>query len=703
MVSVLAISPRSAYAQRGNQSDVSGNIVTTSDIAGGIFQTQGSGENAQFRSPLVAAAVTQVVGQLVNQLQSGELSPPSTGLSQGTSLAGFQAAQQAIATLTPLANLDPATQDALATATTPAEVQAILASTSLSPTQIAQITQGINQIQALLTQSGLASNLPNVTTIATEIAIDISTIVASGTISPVQLQRAVAAYNTLVKSANLSFLENPPPEFQVVQKALETLVEQALEAQASEEVAANESEDNRSLSSTEESAMVAAFAPSFSAVEQSLTGDFVDHLGLPEPAELSLSETRDRLSSIYQFTGQKPATSYMTFVDPGSSNVGSAWEDNRLAKTPLAQPLVKMAKSLWPSALQAQSSQDPVLQIMLVTPSGDRMIQHTVEGVTRKRLFDEIRAFRSDILSPVGRTRDLYLDHAQQLYDWLVRPIEADLEAQDIDTLVFSTDIGLRFIPLAALHDGEQFLVENYSVALMPSFSLTDTRYTDLRSDQVLAMGASEFSDQPPLPAASVEISTIAQTLWQGESFINEEFTLDNLTRQSQTDRFRIIHLATHAAFQPGQPGDSYIQLWDTRLGLDQLSQLNWGDNPTVDLVVLSACQTAVGSREAELGFAGFAVQSGAKSALASIWSVNDSGTLGLMTEFYQQLRQQPIKAEALRQAQLAMLNGTVRYEAGQLRWTDGTTDLPPNLTEVDYNLSHPYYWAGFTMIGSAW
>jgi CHAT domain-containing protein len=161
--------------------------------------------------------------------------------------------------------------------------------------------------------------------------------------------------------------------------------------------------------------------------------------------------------------------------------------------------------------------------------------------------------------------------------------------------------------------------------------------------------------------------------------------------------------LATHGEFKPGDPGNSYIQLFDSQLRLDELRQLGW-NNPPVELLVLSACRTALGDEEAELGFTGFAVQAGVKSALGSLWYVSDEGTLGLMTEFYQYLKTAPIKAEALRQAQLAMIQGKVRLQGGQLLGTQVSLPLPPELADIgNINLSHPYYWAAFTMVGNPW
>jgi CHAT domain-containing protein len=269
-------------------------------------------------------------------------------------------------------------------------------------------------------------------------------------------------------------------------------------------------------------------------------------------------------------------------------------------------------------------------------------------------------------------------------------------------------DAGLRLIPMAALHDGQQFLVEKYSIGSIPSVSLTNSRYKAVKDAQVLGMGASKFQKLSPLPAVPMELEMITRQLWSGESFLNEEFTLDNLKAQRQQKPFEIIHLATHAEFQSGDATNSYIQLWDTQLSLDRLRQMGWQEAPQVELLTLSACRTAVGDERVELGFAGLAVQAGVKSALASLWYVNDEGTLALMSGFYQHLRQPDvtIKAEALRRAQIAMLRGQVRLENGQLQGLEGlgSIPLPPELAARGNNeLSHPFYWAGFTMIGSPW
>ena len=137
---------------------------------------------------------------------------------------------------------------------------------------------------------------------------------------------------------------------------------------------------------------------------------------------------------------------------------------------------------------------------------------------------------------------------------------------------------------------------------------------------------------------------------------------------------------------------------------MDQVRQLGW-NNPPVELLVLSACSTALGDRDAELGFGGLAVQAGVKTAVATLWAVNDVATTGLVTRFYRELQAAPIKAEALRQAQIAMIKGQISIDDNQILGAKETPILLPEgtLTTRDRVLSHPYYWAPFTMIGSPW
>jgi len=340
------------------------------------------------------------------------------------------------------------------------------------------------------------------------------------------------------------------------------------------------------------------------------------------------------------------------------------------------------------------------LELILVPPVG-RPIHYSVPEANRAALFPVVKELQAEITTPAKRGTTTYLAPAQQLYKWAIAPLEKDLQNLGIQTLLLSVDPGLRSLPFAALHDGKGFLIQKYSFSLIPSFSLTNSDYKAVRDATVLAMGRSEFVDKNPLPSVPIELEAISAE-WHGPSFLNSTFTLDNLNSEHAKGGFRIIHLATHAEFKPGKPSNSYIQLWNSQLQLDRMESLNWR-NPQVDLLVLSACRTALGDGEAELGFGGLAVKSGAKSALGSLWYVDDGGTLGLMSEFYHQLRGATTKAETLQLAQQAMIARKVRLENGQLVTTAGKLNLPSNIPQQNQDFSHPYYWSSFTLIGSPW
>ncbi|MGB3636695.1 MAG: CHAT domain-containing protein, partial [Rivularia sp. (in: cyanobacteria)] len=424
-------------------------------------------------------------------------------------------------------------------------------------------------------------------------------------------------------------------------------------------------------------------------VEDSFTNAFKGHLSDVVTVSLKgLAEARDILSEVEKATGTKPALVYAMFV-PESVSVPDLQETQSSEKNSSENSQTNL------------KNDNDVLEILIVTAKG-KPIRKQVPGATRGNILKVARRFQREVSNPVKTSTKTYLKPAQQLYQWLIAPIETELQAQGIDNLSFITDVGLRSVPFAALHDGNGFLVEQYSLGLMPSLSLTNTNYTDIKQAKILAMGASTFDEQNPLPAVPLEINNISKQ-WKGKSFLNNSFTLENLKSQRSEQPFGIIHLATHAEFRPGKLQNSYIQLSNTKLRLDEVRKMGW-NNPPVELLTLSACRTALGDREAELGFAGLAVQAGVKSALGSLWYVSDEGTLGLMAQFYQQLKQTPIKAEALRQTQIAMIKGEMFLEKGILQLPQSKNIIPiPSLAGRSRKLVHPYYWSSFTLIGSPW
>ena len=472
-------------------------------------------------------------------------------------------------------------------------------------------------------------------------------------------------------------------------------------------------------------------------LDESFTRQFDQYLSQADTPIKSLREIQENLDGIEKATGVKPAIIYVAFIpqtvaptaskeegkESPKSGVRSLESNAKTLNSKLSHPTSipesdvvlqfssqhvvtkrvretfdRIAQSQTPSPTKSLAQDSDQLELVVVTAKQPPVRKRI--GVTRSQVLQVAKTFRGEVVNP--RKSRSYLASSQQLYQWLVAPLEADLQERKVENLAFVMDSGLRSLPVAALHNGKYFLVERYSTGLMPSLSLTDTRYVDIKKASVLSMGASHFTNQKPLPAVPVELETIIK-LWSGKEFLNEGFTLDNLKTQRRQQPFGIIHLATHGEFKSGEPSNSYIQFWDSQLQLDRMRLLGF-NNPPVELIVLSACRSALGDEQAELGFAGFAIQAGAKSAVASLWNVSDEGTLGLMTDFYDKLKKAPIKAEALRQAQKDMIAGRVRLEDGKLRISAGDVSLPPELAKLpNHNLSHPYYWAAFTLIGNPW
>ncbi|MEM9540403.1 MAG: CHAT domain-containing protein [Cyanobacteria bacterium P01_E01_bin.42] len=445
----------------------------------------------------------------------------------------------------------------------------------------------------------------------------------------------------------------------------------------------------------------------FQQLEDGFSQHFQDYLEIDRPETVSLEEARRILANIHAETNFTPALIYIFFrpsLKTNSEDSDLLWQFNNSALNANAADFV--------SPLSQQRDSDE-LEIALVSEAGE-IVRRRLVGLTRKEVMAEVRQFRRAVTNI--RRPGAFIAPSQQLYQWLIAPIEEDLQKRHINNLVFILDSGLRSIPLAALHDGENYLVENYNLGLIPSLSLIDPKYRKIEDAEVLAMGADTFAEHEPLPGVSVELEVISDRLWRGQAFLNEEFTPEKLIGARADRDFRIVHLATHAEFKPGQPENSYIQFNSQQLPLNRFKELGF-DKPPVDLLVLSACRTALGDPEAELGFAGLALATGVKSALGSLWYVNDKGTLGLMTGFYEGLSSiglmttfyegfgdSIIKAEALRQAQLSMIQGATRMENGQLLTAKSNFSLPSTMVRQDrLDFTHPYYWGGFVMIGSPW
>ena len=281
---------------------------------------------------------------------------------------------------------------------------------------------------------------------------------------------------------------------------------------------------------------------------------------------------------------------------------------------------------------------------------------------------------------------------SSQLYDWLIKPFAAELETKQprsqsqIKTLVFVLDGALRNVPMSVLHDGQKYLLERYAVAVSPGIRLTDILQSSRKNLRVLLAGANNapsFRARQLAPLIDVpqELTGIAQIVKRTAKLEDKEFQQSKLQEKLEEDRFNIVHLATHGQFGSSSE-DTYILDWKESIGLKDLDRLLEAEDPRklkpIDLLVLSACETAIGDRQAALGLAGVAVRSGASSTVASLWQVNDASTSHFMIEFYRQLSNtQLTKAEALRKTQLSFLT-----------------------TEDNTDYDRPYHWGAFILVG---
>jgi CHAT domain-containing protein len=312
-----------------------------------------------------------------------------------------------------------------------------------------------------------------------------------------------------------------------------------------------------------------------------------------------------------------------------------------------------------------------------------------------------------------------YLRDSIKVYDWLIRPFSKPLQESQIETIVFIQDGILRSIPMAALYDGQQFLVQHYAIATTPSLALIDSTQLNPASLKALAFGLTQASvvEGPtffePLAYVSLELKAIQSILPGSREIMDQQFTRDRLKQELNETSFPIVHLATHGKFGidsrdtflvtgrqretaptlelgnalpktrtsttrgARMSGGAIPETYNEKLTLNQLYQMirEARRGRPLDLITLTACETAVGSDRDALGIAGISLQAGARSAIASLWQVDDKSTAELTTQLYKNLRQGMSRAKALQTAQKTWLQ------------------QHPN--------THPSYWAALVLVGN--
>ncbi len=336
------------------------------------------------------------------------------------------------------------------------------------------------------------------------------------------------------------------------------------------------------------------------------------------------------------------------------------------AKTTGIDQLAPQTGAIYPIILPDRT------ELLLSTPEGLKRFTAQVDAET---LTKEVRAFRQRLEK---RTTHQYLPHAQKIYGWVIGPLEAELKRQNIDTLVIIPDGPLRTIPMAALYDGKQFLGVRYALATTPGLRLTDPRPIERQNVRLMINGLTEsVQGFPGLPYVAEEVKTI-NDMYGGTVLQNKDFIVPKMQKALTEKTYSIVHIASHGQFS-SNIDKTFILTYDSKLSMDALENflgLAKFREDAVELLTLSACQTAAGDDRAALGLAGVAVKAGARSALATLWTVNDPASALLVSEFYRGLQDPSVsKAKALQQAQLKLIQ--------------------------DPRYRHPGYWSPFLLIGN--
>lgn len=313
-------------------------------------------------------------------------------------------------------------------------------------------------------------------------------------------------------------------------------------------------------------------------------------------------------------------------------------------------------------------------KLAVISSSGGELNYHaTAIGAA------DVESTLKDLLSaihPASNNRDR-LALSAQVYDWLIRPVENSAAVANTETMVFVLDGAFRNVPMAALYDGEKYLIEKYAVALSPGLQLMSARSLDQIKPEAVVGGISEARNGlSALPAVEDEIRDISQ-LVAAETLFNEQFTSDSLAKDVKKSSASIVHLATHGQFS-SRLEDTFLSTWEGRLSVKELSEILQarGRSSAIELLVLSACDTASGDDRAVLGLAGLAVKSGARSTVATLWPVKDQAAAKMMRVLYENIGEEGVsKAEALRQAQLALI--------------------------ADPTYSDPFFWSAYTLVGN--
>ncbi len=350
-------------------------------------------------------------------------------------------------------------------------------------------------------------------------------------------------------------------------------------------------------------------------------------------------------------------------------------------------------------------TKDAYLDITLILPDNEvvgKRIELSTDIFTNnlRSLYDSLTSQNDlDINNPNSPSR--------KLYELFLSSIDPILRKSEITTLLISVDRGLQAVPFAALNDGKNFFGENYSYSITPSLSLTPLEYISKSKGKLLALGASNFRNLSNLDFVEQELQNI-QISSSKDVYFNESFTSKNLIKNGVNSVYNRIHIASHAEFLPGNPADSLIHTSNEPISMNKLSEfrIKRKDFP-IDLFVLSACRTAIGDSQTELGFSGLALQAAARSAIGTLWYIDDVVTSAYFVQFYEFLNQGIPKADSIKLTRRAFIDKKIKIKKDRIIGVNDQlliSGLKTNeIKNLQKSLDNPYFWAGIQIMGSPW
>lgn len=434
---------------------------------------------------------------------------------------------------------------------------------------------------------------------------------------------------------------------------------------------------------------------------------------LNKQAKLGLTPVQEKQRTRIKAQQAEKAKLTIALLNDIAQQLSSAKGQNLQERTESLDQLRTTLTSLGHGAVLLQYIISEKRIVIILTTPQMQIVREAV--IPTKELHKKIEAFLRVLKNPVLDPRPL----AQEMYQLLITPVANDLKQANAQTLMFSLDGSLRYLPMGALYDGEAYLAERYPLAMYTEVAKDNLREKPASQWKVAGLGLTQkIGEFSALPSTRLELTGIVKgNFWEmsegvlsGDIYLDQDFTQARLHEVLGRD-YSVLHISSHFKFIPGTEAQSFLLLGDgTQLSLAELRTGGWKFN-TVDLMTLSACETGLGGgrdangREIE-GFGVLAQRQGAKGVLATLWPVADQSTAILMQELYRSRQEKGLtKAEALRDSQLALINGTHKLSKGIKTLpavkNASAANAPIFTPDSAKPYAHPYYWAPFILMGN--